>query len=152
LVPAAFGSFEDELLAGPVDVRCALQQVGAGEAELVQYVLDRGGTLRLAGGGWFGRSRAGPAGAGIAAGVGGGGPGGGEQVAGGPDGRGCLVGLYGRLGGSFSSVVTQAQQGVEMVAEGGREGTGMSMVSGSDRVGTRRRPALAAVRICSRWV
>jgi hypothetical protein len=45
LVPAAFGRLGDQLLADPVDVRCALQQVGAGDPEPVQEVLDSTGTL-----------------------------------------------------------------------------------------------------------
>ena len=78
---------------------------------------------RVACDGWFGRGRVRRARAGIAAGVGGG-PGGGQQVAGCPDGCGRLAGLRGRFGGSFSGVLAQAQQGVDVAGEGGREGTG----------------------------
>ena len=34
------GRFDDQLLAGLVDVGCALQQAGVGDAEPVQDVLD----------------------------------------------------------------------------------------------------------------
>ncbi len=112
---AASGSFDDQLLAGPVDVRGALQQVGAGDAEPVQDVLDRAGThTRVACEVWSG---CGWARAGIAAGAGG--PGGGQQVAGGPDGGGRLAGLRGCFGGGFGGVLALAEQGVDVAGECG---------------------------------
>jgi len=52
-VAAASGRFDDQLRAGPVDVCCALQQVGTVDAEPVQSGLDRAGVLtRVACDGW----------------------------------------------------------------------------------------------------
>jgi len=73
LVVGASGRFDDQLLAGPVDVCCALQQVGPGDAEPTQGGLGRADTLtRVASDGWFGLGRVLRARAGIAVGVGGG--------------------------------------------------------------------------------
>ena len=116
------GRLDDQLLAGTVDVGCALQQAGAGDAELVQGVLDCACVFaRLAGNGWSGLAR--PARAGVAAGAGGG-TGGGQHVAGCADYCGRLAGPGGRFGGGCGGVLVQAQQGVYVAAEGGREGAG----------------------------
>jgi hypothetical protein len=51
-VAAASGRFDDQLRAGPVDVCCALQQVGTVDAEPVQSGLDRAGVLTRVACGW----------------------------------------------------------------------------------------------------
>ena len=105
----ATGRFDDQLLAGPVDVCCALQQVGAFDAEPAQSGLNRAGLLtKVACDGWFGRGRALRARAGIVDGTGCG-PGSGQHAAGGPDSCGRLTGLSGRFGGSLSGVLAQAE-------------------------------------------
>jgi hypothetical protein len=81
----------------------------------------------------------------------GGGPGGSQNMAGGPDGGGRLTSSSGCFGGRLSGFLAQPEQGVDLVRKGGSEGTGTSMLSGRDRVVTRSLPALAAVRIRSRW-
>jgi hypothetical protein len=50
-----------------------------------------------------------------------------------------------------AQLLAQAEHGVDMTAEGGREWARMPIVSGRKRVGTRSRLSLAAVRMRSRW-
>jgi hypothetical protein len=69
-VAAASGRFDDQLRAGPVDVCCALQQVGTVDAEPVQSGLDRAGVLtRVACGDWSRCGRVLGASGGLAAGM-----------------------------------------------------------------------------------
>jgi hypothetical protein len=119
---ALFGGVEDELLGGVVDVGCALQQGGAGDAETVQGVLDRAGQFAgLDREGWFAGGLAREGWAGIAA-ILSGGSGGGQHLAGCSDGCGRLAGVLGGFGGGFSGVLAEGQQCVAVVAQGGREG------------------------------
>ena len=143
----AVGCFDDQLRAGPVDIGCALQQVGAPDAQPVQGGLGRAGVLIwVACDGWFGLR----AHAGIVNGAGGG-SGGGQQAAGGLGGCGRLTGPVGCFGGRLGGVLAEVEQGVDMVGKGGGEGAGYVHGVGQGPGGDHSRPALAAVRIRSRW-
>ena len=121
---AASGRFDDQLLTGPIDVCCARQQVGVVDAESAQGGLNRSGVLaKAACDCWLGCGRVLGARAGMVDGEGCG-PGGGQHVAGGPDGRGRLADLSGCFGGGLSGVLAHAEQGIDMIGECRGEGPG----------------------------